>query len=183
MAVQIGVQSGVRIGIHNHSTINQGGILYWAYRTPYRTGALAINCPNNAVTSTVSDDYILLKEITINTAQPGRYRITWEMKNLASAGTVTTRFYVNNIAISAPESMDSNVWQTKLYSYDVDLAVNDRLQIWGLRTIAETCFVRYFRINYDWCISRFSVDGTNRVLVTALPITDIDLLDFTNTVV
>lgn len=182
MAVQVGVQSGARIGIHNHTTITQGGILYWAHRTPYRTGALAVNSPNDTERSlTAVGVFTLMKEILINAAQAGRYRIQWEMRNSDNISNVRSRFYVNGVAVGAIQTNATNAYQQKTHNYDVDLATGDRLQIYG-DPLGDFVWIRNFRIYYDWGLERFSIDGTSRVLATLLPLTDVDLLDYTSVV-
>jgi hypothetical protein len=186
MAEQVGVQSGARIGVHSHLNVNQGGLLnlyspFAGFRRPYRTGALAVSCTNNAQKSYAGGGTVLMKEIRINTAQAGNYRIYWQMKNSDNITTVSVWFFVNGIAISPNYDEATNVYTAKTYNYDVNLNAGDLLQLYGFAN-GDTVWIINFRISYDWRIEHFS-DGTTRVLVTALPLTDLTLLDFTNTLV
>ena len=179
---QVGIYSAYQLGLHNHLDNTNGGILndysrYGAYRRPFRTGALAISCPNDAVVQGNWGPYTLMKETLINVAQPGNYHIDWEMANNDNVTSVDTIFYVNDVAVSGVQSRALAAYGPKEFHYDINLAAGDRLQIYG-RANGDIVKVRNFRINYDWQIEYFG-DGTSRVLVTSLPLSDADLLDFT----
>ena len=183
---QIGIYSAYQLGLHNHLNNTQGGILndysrYGAYRRPYRTGALAVHCDNDAEVFTGNAIYTLLKEILVNTDQVGEYRISWQQRSSVFGQDSRTRFYVNGVAVSAEMTEGTNVYQTETHNYDVDLAAGDLLQIYGKRVGACDCYVRNFRIYYDWRIAYFG-DGTVLNLTTPLPLSDADLLDVTNIV-
>ena len=183
LADQIGCQSGARIGVHNHLSISQGGIIYWAYRCASRLGALAVNVANDAQTNLLGGlAYELLKEITVVTAQAGTFRISWDSKDGDNITEVHSRFYVNDVAVSAVKNNNTNVWANHTHNYDFNLVAGDRLQIWG-NPEGDNVLIRNFRILYDWTIPRFTGDGTSRVLVTPLALTDVDLLDVINTMV
>jgi hypothetical protein len=160
-----------------------GGVLnaysrYGAYRRPYRTGALVLSCANDAeVSLTGVGVYTLMKQTLINVAQEGNYHIDWEMRNSDNVSNVATKFYVNGVAVSAAQTRNSNVYGPKEHHYDINLAAGDLLEIWG-DPLGDTVWVRNFRIRYDWQIEYFG-DGTSRILVTSLPLSDADLLDFT----
>jgi hypothetical protein len=183
MGAQVGVFSSYQMGLHNHLNDAQGGALNeysrdGAYRRPYRAGALAVHIDSDAERSTASAIYTKLKEIRIETAQPGRYRIAWQARSDDVGQDIKTRFHVNG-AIVSPEMTEGVVaYQDESHNYDVDLAAGDLLQIFGKRVGATTCYVRNFRIYYDWRIEYFG-DGSRNTLVTALPVSDADLLDFT----
>ena len=85
MAEQVGVQSGAKIGIHNHQNISQGGLLdlysdFRGFGVPFNTGALAINVANDTARSTSNGAYTLLKEIRSNVLQPGSFLISFDMQ-------------------------------------------------------------------------------------------------------
>jgi len=180
---QRGIYPTFQLGIHDHLDDDRGGILNaysrdGAFRKPYRTGALAIQCANNAERTTAIPGYSLLKETRINAAQPGRYRIFWRMKNADGATTVNARFRVNGVNVSVVQSTASAVYVNKTHNYDVDLAAGDLLQIWG-DPVTDEIFIDQFRIYYDWGLYQFG-DGGRANLVTLLPLSSVDLLDFTN---
>ena len=191
MADQIGVQSGARIGIHSHLNISQGGILneysrYGAYRRAYNTGALARSVTNNAVKTQDTDSgFLLMKEILINTAQAGAVVFKWDMNSVDNATMCHTFVGVNGVILGA--FVDRNVvgYLTTSRNYALGLAVGDRIQIWGCTdddTGGHAVGIRNFQILWDWRIEHFG-DGTSRVLTTALPLADVDLIDVTNTLV
>jgi len=189
MARQIGVQSGARIGIHNHLNNSQGGYLheyagYQAFRRPYRTGALAVSCANDAEKSLDGVGvFTLMKEIRINKGQVGNYQIYFEMKNSDGMTNVRARFYVNGIAVGAIQTRNLAAYGAKTDNYDVTLAAGDLLQIYG-DPLGDTVWIRNFRIKYDWRIEYFGAGGAaGRVLAAPLLLTDADQLDFTNTLV
>jgi hypothetical protein len=180
---QVGVYSASLLMQHDHLNASMGGILnaysrYGAYRRPFNTGALAISCDNDAqVTDNIGADPQLMKEIRINAAQAGNFRISWRMCNVDNVSNVDAWFYVNGIVVSPIKSTTSNAWQTKTHDYNVNLALGDLLQIWGDRGL-DSLNVDRFRIYYAWRIEYFG-DGTVNNLITALPLSDADLLDFT----
>lgn len=180
---QRGIYSAYQLGLHNHLDNNNGGILneysrFGAFREAYRTGALAVHVDNDGAQSDVGIIYSLLKQFTVVTAQRGEFRISWEMRNADNATNVETKFYVNNVAVSAAQNNATNVYAAKTYNYDVDLAVGDLLQIWG-NANGDEVFARNFRVYYDWAIKYFW-DGTDgRVLATPLVLTDVSALDVT----
>ena len=182
--MQVGIISAYQLGIHNHLNNDNGGVLneysrFGAFRETYRTGALAVHVASDAEVHTPSAATVLLKQITINAAQKGEFRIQWESKSTVLGQGITTAFFVNGVAVSPDDSHDSAIYQTVQYDYDVDLAAGDLLQIWGSRDGACEVYVRNFRVYYDWCIKYFH-DGTNgRVLATPLPLTDVAALDVT----
>ena len=183
---QVGIYPSFQLGIHDHLSDDRGGLLNaysrdGAFRKPYRTGALAIHCDDDAERSTISPAYVKIKEILVNAAQPGRYRINWQMKNGASMGNVVSRLYVNGAAVGAVHTLNSNIWTNFGDDYDVDLASGDLLQIYGGRSGGggETTYIRNFRVCYDWGLYQFG-DGGRVNLVTLLALTSLDLLDFTN---
>ena len=185
MAEQVGVQSGARIGIHNHLNISQGGILNLSgFRRPYRTGVLALSVNNDAekleATGAILPAYALMKEIRINTAQVGQYRIAWEMRNDLNVINMYTQLWVNGVAVGASSASGSSVYLPYTRNYDVNLAAGDLIQLYGSRNaVGDWCYVQLFRIYYDWHIEYFN----DNILNTSLPLSNADLLDVTNTVV
>jgi len=186
MAEQVGVQSGARIGIHNHQNISQGGLLdlysdFRGFGVPFNTGALAINVANDTARSTSNGAYTLLKEIRSNVLQPGSFLISFDMRSVDGVTNAVARFRVNGVVIGALHSSPNNVFQNYTDLYNVALAEGDLLQIWALSSGgASTTQIRNFRIYYDWRLEYFG-DGTRNLLITALPLSDADLLDVTNT--
>lgn len=184
MGAQVGCLSAFQLGIHDHLSDERGGILnaysrYGAYRRPYRTGALVLSCDNDTERQTFSLIPVLLKETRINVAQPGRYRVRWEMKNDLGVINVSSRFYVNGAIVGALNTNGTDVWTEYFHNYDVDLAAGDLLQVWGFTAnIGDRCWVRDFHIHFDWGLPGFG-DGTLNNLVTGLPLSDAGLLDFT----
>ena len=185
MAEQVGVQSGAKIGIHNHLNISQGGILNLSgFRRPYRTGALALSVNNDPekleATGAIWPATALMKEIRINTAQVGNFRIAWEMRNDLNVINMYTQLYVNGVAVGAPSINGSSVYLPWTRNYDVNLAAGDLIQLYGARTaVGDNCYAQLFRISYDWHIEYFN----DNILNTSLPLSNADLLDVTNTVI
>src|SRR4030042_3075463 len=109
MGAQRGVYSASLLMLHNHLNDNLGGILNaysrdGAYRTPYRTGALAIGCGNPAERDSDAAVYTLIKETIINVAQEGRYQISWQYRSTTGVDFVYTKVYVNGVAFGAEKS-------------------------------------------------------------------------------
>lgn len=182
---QRGIYSAYQLGLHNHLDNNNGGILneysrFGAYRETYRTGALAVHVDNDAEVHLAGGaGFVVLKQFTIDTAQRGEFRISWEMRNVDNATTVHARVAINDVDIPASDQSTAvNVYGGKTYNYDVDLALGDRVQIAG-DPQGDDIYIRSFRIYYDWSIKYFH-DGTNgRVLVTPLALSDVEALDVT----
>jgi len=188
---QIGIYSVALLMQHNHLNDTMGGVLndysrYGAYRRAYRTGALACTVTNNAVKTQDTDlGFLLMKEILVNTAQAGAFLFRWDMNSVDNATMCHTFVGVNGVMLGA--FVDRNVvgYLTTSRNYDLGLAVGDRIQIWGSTdddTGGHAVGIRNFSINWDWRVEHFG-DGTSRVLTTALPLSDVDLIDVTNTVV
>ena len=181
---QVGVYSAYQLGIHNHLNNDNGGILndysrFGAYREAYRTGALAVHVDNDAEVNSLIGVYTLLKQFTVNEGQRGEFRLSWEMKNTDNLTAVHVRVAINDVDIPASDQTENtNVYQSKIYGYDVDLNTGDRVQLLG-NANGDEVWIRSFRIYYDWSIKYFH-DGTNgRVLVTPLALTDTTALDVT----
>jgi len=180
---QVGIYPTFQLGIHDHLDDDRGGILNaysrdGAFRKPYRTGALAVFSNNPTERSTVELAYIKLKEIKINAAQPGRYVISWQFRGSTGVDFVYSRFYRNGVAVSTERSTLNTAYVTETHNYDVDLPANVLLQIYGYAD-AGTLRVRNFGLKYDWGLYQFG-DGGRANLVTLLPLSSVDLLDFTN---
>lgn len=184
---QVGVYSAYQLGLHNHLDNNNGGILndysrYGAFRSAYRTGALALHVDNDAAkTDTPGPGWIMLKEIRINADYEGQWRISFQMRNADNVTNVSAEFYVNGVPTGGIQNSVSNIYATKTYNYDIDLAENDLLQLWGDPN-GDTIDVRQFRIYYDWRLAHFG-DGTILNLATPVALSDADLIDVTNTLV
>jgi len=182
MGAQVGILSAFQLGQHDHLSAERGGLLhaysrYGAFRTPYRTGALIVHCDNDVENSYAGIGFDAVKETLINVAQPGRYRISWRMKNFDNVTAVHARVAINDVDIPASDQANAtDVYVGKTYNYDVDLAAGDRVQIVG-DPVGDRVFIDEFRIYYDWGIAYFG-DGTFNNLVTLLPLSDAELLDF-----
>lgn len=185
---QVGIYSAYQLGLHSHLDNNNGGILnaysrHGAYRVPYRAGALALHVDNDAeVFIAGAGVYTLLKQFTVGTVYGvatalAGVRFTWEMKNFDNLTNVAARVYINGVAVGAVQNNNTNVYVAKLTNYDAVLAVGDLLQIWG-NDVGDSCYIRNFRVYYDWCIAYFG-DGTYNRLTTTLPLIDADALDLT----
>lgn len=180
---QAGVQAAYMLGIHNHLNDSLGGILneysrYGAYRTPYRTGALAIGCGNPTERDSDAAAYALIKETRINQLQEGRYEIHWQFRSTTGVDFVYTKLYINGVAYGAEKTTLAAAYQDAVQIYDVDLALGDLVQVWGYADNPTHLRVRNFSILYDWGLSYFG-DGTRNNLITLLPLSDVDIIDFT----
>ena len=181
---QVGIYSAYQLGLHNHLDDNNGGILndysrYGAYRRPYRTGALALNFPNDAVRSTVEAAFVLVKETRVNVAQLGQVQIGFEMKGTDGITNAHGRLYVNGVAVGADHGSNSAVYVAYTDNYDVGFTAGDLIQIYAYSEGgADTTSIRNFRIRYDWHLPGFG-DGTVNNLAAALALTDVDILDCT----
>jgi len=183
MGAQVGCLSAFQLGIHDHLSDERGGILNaysrdGAYRTPYRTGALALGCGNPTERDSDAAAYALIKETVINVMQEGRYRIAWQYRSTTGVDFVYTKVYVNGVAFGGEKSTLAIAYQDATQNYDVDLAAGDRIQIWGHADNPTHLRVRNFSVLYDWGLSQFG-DGTRNNLVTRLPLSDVDIIDFT----
>jgi len=182
---QVGIPSSAFLRIHNHLNDDQGGVLneysrFGAFREAYRTGALAVHVDNDPERSVAGmAGYVLLKQFTVNVAQRGEYRISWEMRNADDATPVHVRVAINGVDIPASDQVTAlNIYVGKIYNYDVDLAEGDLVQLFG-DPQGDEVFVQSFRLYYDWCVKYFH-DGTNgRVLVAPLALSDVSLIDVT----
>jgi len=180
---QVGVYSASLLMQHSHLNASMGGILNTysrdgAYRTPYRTGALAIGCGNPTERDSDAAVYILIKETVINVMQEGRYQISWQYRSTTGVDFVYTKVYVNGVAFGAEKTTLNVAYQDATQNYDVDLAAGDLIQIWGYADNPTHLRVRNFSVKYDWGLSYFG-DGTRNNLVTLLPLSDVDIIDFT----
>ena len=181
---QVGIYSASLLGMHNHLNDSQGGLLNeysrdGAYRTPYRTGALAVSTQSPLEKISTSLVWAKIKQIRVNKAYPGQFVMSWTMRNLLGAHDVHSRFYVNDAPIGADEADDSAIPVTKIHNYDVALAAGDLLQIWGYRAdVGDEVAIEMFEIKYDWGIKYFG-DGTRNNLATILLLVDTDVLDIT----
>ena len=184
MGAQCGVLSAFQLGIHDHLTNERGGILnaysrYGAYRRPYRTGALAVNFPNDAVRSTANGAYTELKRTLVNATQAGEVVFSFDMRGTDGVTFNSSRVRVNGVNIGVLHNSNSNVWVTYTDTYDLGLIAGDLLQVWALSAGgADTVSIRNFRIYYDWHLPGFG-DGTVNNLTAPLALTDVDLLDLT----
>lgn len=183
MGAQIGILSAFQLGIHDHLSNERGGILneysrYGAYRTPYRTGALAIGCGNLTERDSDAAAYALIKETRIDQAQEGRYQIKWEFRSTSGVDFVYTKVYINGVAFGAEKTTLAVAYQDAIQNYDVDLALGDLVQIWGYADNPTHLRVRNFSVLYDWGLSYFG-DGTRNNLVAMLPLSDVDIISFT----
>ena len=180
---QIGIYSASLLAMHNHLNDSQGGVLndysrYGAYREAYRTGALAI-----AVSSLINKDSaslteVLIKQIRINKAYRGKWRIQWDFYSLAGASDVHSRLYLNGSPLSADQVTTSIIPVTVTYNHDVNFAKDDLVQIYGYREgVGDRVNVEGFQIKYDWGIKYFG-DGTIMNLTSMLPLSDTDVIDF-----
>lgn len=181
---QVGIYSAYQLGLHNHLDNNNGGILndysrFGAFRESYRTGALATHVDNDAEVHSNVGVMTLLKQFTINTGQKGEWRIAWQSRSSVAGQDISTRFYVNGVAVGAVDTHNAAAYQDVTEDYDVNLAAGDLIQIYGRRVGACEVYIRNFRIYYDWCVKYFH-DGTNgRVLVAPLALTDTEAIDVT----
>ena len=186
MAEQIGVQSGARIGIHNHLNVSQGGILheysrYGAFRTCHRTGALALHVASDTERSGNNAGYLLTKEILINADYVGRWRIRFDHRSTILGQFIRSRVYVNNMVVSGEFETDNTGYVTENYNLDIDLQAGDRVQLYCRRAGAgNDYFTRNFRIFYDWHIAGFG-DPSLAInqLTAALALLDNTLIDVT----
>lgn len=182
---QVGLASSAFLRIHNHLNDDQGGVLneysrFGAFRETYRTGALAVHVDNDAEVSLAGPPgFDLLKQFTVNAAQRGAYRISWEMRNSDGMTPVHVRVAINGVDIPASDQAEAgNVYAGKIYNYDVDLAEGDLVQLVG-DPQGDEVFVRSFRIYYDWCVPYFHDGAHGRVLTTPLALVDNEALDVT----
>jgi hypothetical protein len=182
--MQVGIYSASQLPIHNHLNDNMGGILneysrFGAYREAYRTGALAVSVPSLILKDSASLVETLIKQIRINQAYRGQWRIEWEFFSTLGASDVHTRLFLNGAPLSVDYFTTSVVNVPEAYNHDVDFAAGDLVQIWGYREGAgDRVNVENFRIRYDWGIKYFG-DGTSRVLPAPMALVDVDVLDFT----
>lgn len=184
---QVGIYSAYQLGLHNHLNASNGGILneysrYGAYRSLYRTGALALHVDNDAETNLNNAIYIKMKEIQINEDYEGQIRVAWQAHSSVALQEIRTRFYLNGVAVGAECDEDVVAYQDEVENYDVGLVAGDLFQIYGKRVGACVCYVRNFRLYYDWRLAHFG-DGTIMNLATPVALSDADLIDVTNTVV
>jgi hypothetical protein len=181
MMAQVGVRSTAGLVIHNHLNDINGGVLNdysrdGAFKRPYRTGALACSCDNDAIKSTVGD-LILLKQTRINKAQIGTYRIEWKFYNSDNMTWVESRLALNGVFISTNRTQNTNLPVLETHNFDVGFSAGDLLQVYGTAN-GDEVFVEDLRIRFDWRIENFGQPPRN-TLIAALGVTDVDLLDFT----
>ena len=180
---QVGVYSAYQLGLHNHLDDNNGGLLndysrYGAYREAYAAGT-AITFPNDAEVTVINPAYDLIKEIRVNKAILGTFYISWRMRNSDGVTSVRSKFYVNGVAKSPEKATTSNVYAGQNYTYSVDLAAGDLLQIYGYSVAgADAIFIDQFRIRFGYQILYFG-DGTKFNLTSALALSDTDAPDMT----
>ena len=182
MGAQVGIYSAYQLGIHGHLNNDDGGILNeysrdGAFMEAYRTGALAVHVDNDAEVLTGLDGYILLKQFSVNTAERGEFRFTWQSRTNWAGQPIWTQFYVNGVAVGAEDTHAFEAYQNVLHNYDVNLAAGDLLQIYGKATMGASLFVRNFRIYYDWALKYFG--NAEKTLTAPLALTNADLLDVT----
>ena len=186
---QVGIYSAYQLGLHNHLNNENGGILhdysrYGGFRSPYRTGALAVHADNDAEVSSVQGPpYTLLKQFTFN-ADYYRcsFQIYWEAKNADNATTVNTRFYRNGTAVSGVVNDATNVYSAVTYNYDPaagSIVEGTLFQIYG-QANGDQVFVQNFRIYYDWHVAGFGDPSLGiNLLTTSLPLDDTTSIDVT----
>jgi hypothetical protein len=181
---QVGVYSASLLMEHNHLNASMGGILndysrYGAYREAYRTGALnveAVSLINKDSTSLVE---VLIKEIKINKGYKGQWRIEWDFFSTLGVSDVHSRLMLNGVPLSPDYFTTSSVPVTKTYDHDLAFNAGDLLQVWGYREGGgDRVNIEGFKIRYNWGIKYFG-DGTVMNLASMLPLSDIDVIDFT----
>jgi hypothetical protein len=180
---QVGIISAYQLGIHNHLNNDNGGILHdysrhGAFRIPIRTGALAISTDSPGDMNTNLAAMTKIKELRIDETRPARVVITYEYWSLmGGVNHVDAQLYINGVAVGPLQHGAGPA--TITYNHDAGFTKGDLIQVWGRRyTAGDECHIDNFSINYDWAILWFG-DGTQNVLVTALPVTDIDELAHT----
>jgi hypothetical protein len=139
---------------------------------------LALGCGNPAERDSDAVAYTLIKETRINESQPGRYSISWQYRSTSGVDFVYTKLYINGVAFGAEKVTLNVAYQDATQVYDVDLAAGDLVQIWGHADNPTHLRVRNFTVYYDWGLPGFG-DGTLNNLVTGLPLSDADVIDFT----
>lgn len=177
---QVGIYSASLLMLHDHLDDNFGGVLNaysrdGAFMETYRTGALAVHVANDAEVNSSIGIMTLLKQYTANRDIKGEFQFRWDSRSSVLGIQISTRLYVNNVAVGVLDTHDSNGYDTIIANYDLDIAAGDLLQLWGRRHGANTVFVRNFRIYYDWAIKYF---GNNQKLLTApLNLANTELID------
>ena len=162
MAEQIGVQSGARVGVHNHSNISQGGVICQETRI---VGA-AVSIVNWDIRNTNNAGFVKVKEIVIYEASEGSLTVFFDLLRTAGAGAVNGRLYVNDVAVGVDHVSNPgpDTWSDVLVD---DLVVGDRIQIYAHATGGNTATVENMILQYSNSLRAIS---THR-LVTALPTT------------
>ena len=176
MAEQVGVQSGARIGIHNHSNISQGGLI----NTIGRVSSATLKINNPTLRSTGLPAFTRLKQVRINEDSPGTMRIDYDLECTVVAGGNSvhgqSRIYrgatllwsgVDNTELAGPTTYSD-------VGIAIDLLAGDMVEVWGYRVAGTVCEISNMVVRYTGSF----LSLLQRVLTTALPITGADV-DYT----
>ena len=156
MPEQIGVQSGARVGIHNHSTISQGGRIF----TEERIIGANVTTPttlNATARQEAGAVLVLLKQIRINEDTTGSLTVYFNVSRGAGAGNVESEVRLNGVAVGASWVEDPGLGGVQ-HSRVVpdDLNVGDTLEIWGRKITPVFVEVWNMYLEYSYGILQLS---------------------------
>jgi len=169
---QVGIYSAYQLGLHDHSSITQGGILIYDKRI---VGANVVIF-NNPAKSTTNAGFTKLKETTILEASLGSCTIYFTLEATAGGGSVNGRLYFNGAAVGVDHSATPGptIFNDVL---NQDFAVGDKIQIYGHGSGANTCTISLVEIRYSSGVHTIAT----RTLVTDLPSTYAVAIQTSNT--
>lgn len=173
MAVQVGVQSGARVAVHNHSNISQGGLV----DTIGRVSSATLKINNGAVRGTGLPFFTRLKQVRINEDSPGTMRIDYDLEctTVAGGNSVNGQARIYRGATLLWSGVDNPELAGPITYSDagiaIDLLAGDMVEVWGYRTGGTTCEISNMMVRYTGSF----ISLLQRVLTTALPITGGDV--------
>jgi len=190
---QVGIRSSYLMGIHDHSSVPEGGAVPLGsisghIKAPH--DALLIDADtvdgenvkfsscvasanvrnsNDAVVTLVGIlDYTKKKEIRIDSDTLGTLRVLWKMKTNVANDRVYSRLYLNGVAVGNEEFTDSTIYAE--YSHDLGVLSNgDLIQIWlNSGGVGFTCSVKEQRLAYDKGITEIGGETLDAILATEI---------------
>ena len=159
MASQVGVQSGARAVIHDHSTISQGGRIFYEQRIIGANVTTPITL-NASEKQTVLGVLTMLKRIVINEDSPGSLTVFFTVARGAGAGNVESQVYLNGVAVGVSWTEDPGLGGVQ-HSRVIpdDLVTGDTLEVWGRVTVPPTpasVKISLMYLEYSYGIQRLS---------------------------
>lgn len=186
MGVQFGCQSGAATMPHDHSGLNQGGILnpyslYGAYREAY-SGAATISLANNTErVKGVTSGAEIVKRTNLTSIvgglQQGSFTIRYDYHQTLGVGfpiDIWVERWGSLYASLDFWSNDNSGYLTRSFTYTGTFRSGDYITIAvSVADAGNDSYFRNFQMNFGWRIRYFG-DGTTRVLTAPLALSDTD---------